>query len=192
MTLAELGAHAIADGCPLSAEGTFAKGKRPTWSNGAQAAHVAVDPRTGHVEVVDCLVVEDVGRLINPQIVHGQDDRRARPGPGWRVPRSRYLRYERTDVECVARGLSRSNRDRLSAGPRRHARTAALAEQSVGGQGRQRGRQCSDRGNHRQRRRCRARGVERPTDGIAALAAAAVATDEQARNGGAGRQAQQS
>ena len=62
---------AIADGCPLSAEGTFAKGKN-TWSNGAQAAHVAVDPRTGHVEVVDCLVVEDVGRLINPQIVHGQ------------------------------------------------------------------------------------------------------------------------
>ena len=24
------------------------------------------------MEVVDCLVVEDVGRLINPQIVHGQ------------------------------------------------------------------------------------------------------------------------
>ena len=71
VTLAELGARAIADGCPLSAEGTFAKGKN-TWSNGAQAAHVAVDPRTGHVEVVDCLVVEDVGRLINPQIVHGQ------------------------------------------------------------------------------------------------------------------------
>jgi aerobic carbon-monoxide dehydrogenase large subunit len=71
VALAELGARAIADGCPLSVEGTFAKGKN-TWSNGAQAAHVAVDPRTGHVEVVDCLVVEDVGRLINPQIVHGQ------------------------------------------------------------------------------------------------------------------------
>jgi aerobic carbon-monoxide dehydrogenase large subunit len=71
VTLAELGAHAIAEGHPLSAEGTFAKGKN-TWSNGAQAAHVAVDPRTGHVEVMDCVVVEDVGRLINPQIVHGQ------------------------------------------------------------------------------------------------------------------------
>ena len=71
VTLAELGAQAIAAGGSLSAEGTFAKGKN-TWSNGAQAAHVAVDPRTGHVEVLDCLVVEDVGRLINPQIVHGQ------------------------------------------------------------------------------------------------------------------------
>ena len=71
VTLAELGAQAIASGSPLFAEGTFTKGKN-TWSNGAQAAHVAVDPATGHVDVLDCLVVEDVGRLINPQIVHGQ------------------------------------------------------------------------------------------------------------------------
>jgi aerobic carbon-monoxide dehydrogenase large subunit len=71
VTLAQLGARAIADGHPLTAEGTFAKGKN-TWSNGAQAAHVAVDPKTGQVEVLDCIVVEDVGRLINPHIVHGQ------------------------------------------------------------------------------------------------------------------------
>jgi carbon-monoxide dehydrogenase large subunit len=71
VTLAELGAQAIASGSPISAEGTFANGKN-TWSNGAQAAHVAVDPSTGGVKVLDCVVVEDVGRLINPQIVHGQ------------------------------------------------------------------------------------------------------------------------
>ena len=39
---------------------------------GAHAAHVAVDPRTGHVQVVDYLSIEDVGRAVNPGIVHGQ------------------------------------------------------------------------------------------------------------------------
>ena len=52
VSLHQLAARAVADGTPLSAEGTFAKGKN-TWSNGAQAAHVAVDPRTGHVQIVD-------------------------------------------------------------------------------------------------------------------------------------------
>ena len=70
VALAELGTRAIADGCRLPSKAPSPRAR--TWSNGAQAAHVAVDPRTGHVEVVDCLVVEDVGRLINPQIVHGQ------------------------------------------------------------------------------------------------------------------------
>ena len=71
LTLAALAAAAQAEGVVLSAEGASDRGIN-TWSNGAQAAHVAVDPRTGHVEVVDCVVVEDVGRLINPAIVHGQ------------------------------------------------------------------------------------------------------------------------
>jgi carbon-monoxide dehydrogenase large subunit len=56
---------------PLSADGTFANTKR-TYSYGTHAAHVAVDTKTGHVEVVDYLAIEDVGRAINPGIVHGQ------------------------------------------------------------------------------------------------------------------------
>ena len=56
---------------PLSADGTFANTKR-TYSYGAHATHVAVDPRTGRVEVLDYVAVEDVGRVINPAIVHGQ------------------------------------------------------------------------------------------------------------------------
>ncbi len=56
---------------PLSAEGTFSSSKR-TYSYGAHAAHVAVDPKTGHVEVVDYVGVEDVGRIINPHTLHGQ------------------------------------------------------------------------------------------------------------------------
>jgi len=43
-----------------------------TYSYGSHAAHVAVDPETGQVEVLHYVVVEDVGRCINPLIVHGQ------------------------------------------------------------------------------------------------------------------------
>jgi carbon-monoxide dehydrogenase large subunit len=35
-------------------------------------AHVAVDPETGLLEIVRYVVVEDIGRCINPLIVHGQ------------------------------------------------------------------------------------------------------------------------
>jgi carbon-monoxide dehydrogenase large subunit len=56
---------------PVIADGTFANTKR-TYSYGAHAAHVAVDPGTGHVDVIDYLAIEDVGRAVNPGIVHGQ------------------------------------------------------------------------------------------------------------------------
>ena len=38
----------------------------------AAVAHVAVDPRTGGIEVIDYTVVDDVGRIINPLTLHGQ------------------------------------------------------------------------------------------------------------------------
>jgi aerobic carbon-monoxide dehydrogenase large subunit len=37
-----------------------------------RAPHVAVDPGTGDVELLDCLVVEDVGRIVNPLTLHGR------------------------------------------------------------------------------------------------------------------------
>ena len=55
----------------LSAEEVFAN-QHITYSYGAAAAHVAVDARTGHVEVVDYVNVEDVGRVINPLTALGQ------------------------------------------------------------------------------------------------------------------------
>jgi len=55
----------------ISADGTYASNKR-TYSYGAHAAHVAVDPKTGHVAVIDYVAVEDVGRIINPLTLHGQ------------------------------------------------------------------------------------------------------------------------
>ena len=55
----------------MSAEGTYASNKR-TYSYGAHAAHVAVDPGTGHVALIDYVAVEDVGRIVNPLTLHGQ------------------------------------------------------------------------------------------------------------------------
>jgi carbon-monoxide dehydrogenase large subunit len=55
----------------LSAEGTFANSKA-TYTYGTAITHVAVDPKTGQVEVIDYVVVDDVGRIINPLTLHGQ------------------------------------------------------------------------------------------------------------------------
>jgi carbon-monoxide dehydrogenase large subunit len=43
-----------------------------TYSYGAHAVHVTVDPGTGEVKVLDYVAVEDVGRIINPATLHGQ------------------------------------------------------------------------------------------------------------------------
>ena len=36
------------------------------------AVTVAVDPETGHVEILDYVIVEDCGTLVNPMVVEGQ------------------------------------------------------------------------------------------------------------------------
>jgi carbon-monoxide dehydrogenase large subunit len=62
-------ADLAADG--VGADGSFATSKA-TYAYGTAAAHVAVDPKTGHVQLIDYLVVDDVGRAVNPLILHGQ------------------------------------------------------------------------------------------------------------------------
>jgi carbon-monoxide dehydrogenase large subunit len=52
-------------------DGSFSTPKR-TYSYGAHAAHVTVDPGTGAVKVKAYVAVEDVGRIINPHTLHGQ------------------------------------------------------------------------------------------------------------------------
>jgi carbon-monoxide dehydrogenase large subunit len=42
------------------------------FSYATHAATVEVDPRTGHVKIIDYVVVEDCGRVVNPTIVEGQ------------------------------------------------------------------------------------------------------------------------
>ena len=56
---------------PIEALGVF-HNKKYTYAYGTQAAHVAVDPGTGHVEVLDVLSIKDVGRMINPATLRGQ------------------------------------------------------------------------------------------------------------------------
>jgi carbon-monoxide dehydrogenase large subunit len=63
-------AQLAADG-DLSAEGSF-ENHHHTYAYGAAAAHVAVDARTGQVEVLEYVTVEDVGRIINPLTANGQ------------------------------------------------------------------------------------------------------------------------
>ena len=55
----------------MAAEASFFNSKLTT-AYGAAAAHVAVDPGTGHVEVLDYVCTEDVGQIINPDTLHGQ------------------------------------------------------------------------------------------------------------------------
>jgi carbon-monoxide dehydrogenase large subunit len=62
---------ALAGLAPISVEESFLN-KKHTYTYGAQAAHVAVDPKTGRVEVLDYVVVEDCGRIINPMALRGQ------------------------------------------------------------------------------------------------------------------------
>ena len=48
-------------------------------------------PKTGQVEVLDYVAVEDVGRIINPETLHGQMRRRDRAGPRRRAARASRL-----------------------------------------------------------------------------------------------------
>jgi carbon-monoxide dehydrogenase large subunit len=55
----------------ISAEGAFLN-KKHTYTYGAHAAYVTVDPKLGHVALLDYVVVEDCGRIINPLTLRGQ------------------------------------------------------------------------------------------------------------------------
>ena len=64
------GAHN--EGLPELEETAYFHSSQMTYSYGVHLAHVAVDAETGVMEVLKYLVVEDVGRAINPLLVHGQ------------------------------------------------------------------------------------------------------------------------
>jgi carbon-monoxide dehydrogenase large subunit len=46
--------------------------KDQTWPNGCQVAEVEIDPETGVVHVTRHVAVDDIGRVMNPLIAHGQ------------------------------------------------------------------------------------------------------------------------
>jgi carbon-monoxide dehydrogenase large subunit len=55
----------------LTAEGAFLN-KKHTYSYGAHVAHITVDTRLGRIEILDYVVVQDVGRAVNPLTLRGQ------------------------------------------------------------------------------------------------------------------------
>ena len=71
VALAESGAEVDGDETPVEATEYF-KVEEWTYAYGSHVAHVAVDPETGKLDVLRYVVVEDVGRCINPLTMHGQ------------------------------------------------------------------------------------------------------------------------
>jgi carbon-monoxide dehydrogenase large subunit len=55
----------------LTAEGAFLN-KKHTYSYGTHAVHITVDAKLGQVRIIDYVVVQDVGRIINPVTLRGQ------------------------------------------------------------------------------------------------------------------------
>jgi carbon-monoxide dehydrogenase large subunit len=55
----------------LASAGSFAN-HHHTYAYGAHAVHIALDPGTGQIDIVDYVAVEDVGRIVNPQTLKGQ------------------------------------------------------------------------------------------------------------------------
>jgi carbon-monoxide dehydrogenase large subunit len=70
--LAALAAFSQSRNETIDVTGTFEHTGMKPFSYGTHAAHVAVDPRTGRVKLIDFIAIEDIGRVINPMIVHGQ------------------------------------------------------------------------------------------------------------------------
>jgi carbon-monoxide dehydrogenase large subunit len=69
--LPELARRTEANQGPLQA-GRTNEMHDPVFPNGAAACEVEVDPETGRIEITRYANVDDVGRCINPLIVHGQ------------------------------------------------------------------------------------------------------------------------
>lgn len=66
VTLFELAAEA-----PLEAEARHCN-ELVAWPNGSHVCEVEIDPETGAVVIMRYVAVDDVGRAVNPAIVHGQ------------------------------------------------------------------------------------------------------------------------
>jgi aerobic carbon-monoxide dehydrogenase large subunit len=72
VTLTALARFAAERGDTVDVPGVFNYIGAKPFSYGTHAAHVAVDPRTGYVRLIDFIAIEDIGRVLNPLIVNGQ------------------------------------------------------------------------------------------------------------------------
>jgi len=66
-------AHNLPPGMePVLHENAFFDPTNLTWSNGAQACEVEIDPATGVTRIISYIGVDDIGTVINPMVVDGQ------------------------------------------------------------------------------------------------------------------------
>ena len=74
LTIFELATAAVARGLPADALSVVEENEMhtPVFPNGCHICEVEVDPDTGHLRIARYAAVDDVGRAINPLIVHGQ------------------------------------------------------------------------------------------------------------------------
>ncbi|SDV46322.1 xanthine dehydrogenase family protein molybdopterin-binding subunit [Chitinasiproducens palmae] len=80
------------------------------FSYATHAAAVAVDTETGHVEILDYVIVEDCGRMINPMVVEGQTIGGTAQGIGTAF-------YEETLYDDNAQPLTSTLADYMLPGP---------------------------------------------------------------------------
>lgn len=77
--LFDLAARQGADGFAVDESATASA---PTWPNGCHVCEVELDPATGEVQVVAYASVNDIGRVVSPQIARGQVEGGAVQGIG--------------------------------------------------------------------------------------------------------------
>ena len=66
-------AHDLPEGMePILHENAFFDPPNLTWSNGAQACEVEIDPKSGVTKLLSYIAIDDVGSVINPMVVEGQ------------------------------------------------------------------------------------------------------------------------
>ncbi|WP_169052688.1 xanthine dehydrogenase family protein molybdopterin-binding subunit [Pseudooceanicola onchidii] len=71
ITLQQVAKVAGEKGIPLAANGEFSP-EAPTFPNGCHVCEVELDPETGRFEILGYAAVEDIGRVLQPQIAEGQ------------------------------------------------------------------------------------------------------------------------
>ena len=115
----------------------------PVFPNGTAICEVEVDPDTGLVDIMRYASIDDVGRAINPLIVHGQTHGAIVQGVGQAMWESLHRSRFRPAALRLADGLRHAARRRRAVVHLRDLR-GAVADQPARHQGRRRGRH--DRG----------------------------------------------
>ena len=127
-----------------------------TYTYGGHLVHLTVDPETGMVEILRYLVLEDVGRAVNPLLVHGQALGAAAQGIGGTMLEELGLQRGRPAPHHHPAGLPPPLEHGDPPGGEHHHRVLPLPLEPPRRQRRRR------RRHRRLRRRPRQRGLPRP------------------------------